>query len=385
MESPPPAPPRPRLVASDRRTDRTPLPALPLAHPTMLAPMEGVSHAVFRALLAEQGGIGCVCTEFVRVTATPLTRAVLAREVLFAPDVPLSVQVMGNLPEQMAEAAGAIADLGADIVDINLGCPVPKVVRKGVGAAMLRDLDLLHRVLAAMRARVPGLLTAKIRAGWDDAVQVRAIGEAVQAAGADWIVVHPRRRADFYAGVADWRPIAALKAALEIPVVGNGDVWYAKDVERMRAETGCDGVMIGRPALRNPWIFRQAAALARGEEPPAPDGDAVVAWVDEVVARYRSHAGGHDGFVVGKLKEWCAWLLRAHPQGEVHRGAVLRPTTVEGVVAGVRAAFGGRPAATLDLGADGQLGLELSGSAQQGAITAPPPSFVGPRAGPRAG
>ncbi len=369
---------RPALVPTDRRLDRSPLPGLPFRHPTMLAPLEGVSHPPFRALMAGKGGIGCVCTEFVRVTTEQLSPTVVEREVIFAPGTPLSVQVMGNLAEQMADAAEAMAVRGADIVDINLGCPVPKIVKKGVGAAMLKDLDLLYRVIAAMRARVPGLLSAKIRAGWDDKAHILAIGDAVQAAGADLIIVHPRRRADYYAGVADWRMIGELKAHLAIPVVGNGDCWYAADAGRMRAETGCDGVMLGRPALRNPWIFQQIDQLARGEEPIHPSGDDVVAWMDHVVATYRE-AFGKDRFVIGKLKEWCAYLVRAVPDDEAARGTILRPADVDGVLAGLRQVFAGRPASALDLDAFGSLHLERSGSALVAQDEAAPAQFVGPR------
>ena len=366
------------LVASDRRLDRTPLRGLPFAHPTMLAPLEGVSHPPFRALLAGKGGIGCVCTEFVRVTSEQLSPVVVEREVIFAPGTPLSVQVMGNLAEQMADAAEAMALRGADIVDINLGCPVPKIVKKGVGAAMLKDLDLLYRVIAAMRARVPGLLSAKIRAGWDDKGHILAIGDAVQAAGADLIIVHPRRRADYYAGVADWRMIGELKAHLAIPVVGNGDCWYAADAFRMRAETGCDGVMLGRPALRNPWVFQQIDEMARGVQPIHPSGDDVVAWMEHVVATYRG-AFGKDRFVIGKLKEWCAYLVRALPDNDAVRGQILRPVDVDGVMDAVRAVFTGRAARSLDLDAHGSLGLERSGSALIAHDEAAPAQFVGPR------
>ena len=278
----------------------------------------------------------------------------------------------------MADAAGAMAQRGADIVDINLGCPVPKIVKKGVGAAMLKDLDLLYRVISAMRARVPGLLSAKIRAGWDDKAHILAIGDAVQAAGADLIIVHQRRRADYYAGVADWRMIGELKAHLVITVVGNGDCWYAADAGRMRAETGCDGVMLGRPALRNPWIFQQIEQIARGEEPIHPSGDDVVAWMEHVVATYRA-AFGIDRFVIGKLKEWCAYLVRTLPDNEGSRGLILRPPDVDGVMVGLRTVFAGRSAESLDLGAHGSLALERSGSALLVQDDAAPMHFVGPR------
>src|SRR5690606_26877970 len=134
--------------------------------------------------------------------------------------------------------------------------------------------------VSCMRARTPGCLSAKIRAGFDDSAGAVAIARVIEDAGADFIVVHPRRRADFYQGVADWRIIGAIKERLRIPVIGNGDVWYAADALRMRAETGCDGVMIGRGALRNPWIFEQIDALSGGRPPPRPSGDDVLGHFD---------------------------------------------------------------------------------------------------------
>ena len=187
------------------------------AHPTMLAPMEGVSHPEFRRIFAERGGIGVVCTEFVRISRAPLHLESLAKHVVKAPGTPLSVQVMGNDAAKMADAAASVAHAGADVVDINLGCPAPRAVRKGVGAAMLKDPELLFSVLSSMRQRVDCLLSAKIRAGFEDAEHVVHIGRTVEKAGADFLVVHPRRRADFYEGVADWRIIRTLKDALGIP------------------------------------------------------------------------------------------------------------------------------------------------------------------------
>ena len=227
-----------------------------------------------------------LCTEFVRIAGASVAHKHLRRQVVKVPGVPLSVQVMGTHVEHMAESAGAIAAAGADVVDINLGRPAPRVVKKGAGSAMLKNPALLFDVLSAMREQVPGLLSAKIRAGFDDASGVVAIAQTVERAGADFIAVHPRRRADFYEGVADWRIIATLKRELGIPVVGNGDVWYAADALRMREETGCDAVMIGRPACRNPWIFEQIADLEAGRTPHHPCGAELVDWFEAVAARY---------------------------------------------------------------------------------------------------
>lgn len=333
---------------------------LPFAHPTMLAPMEGVTHPTFRALVADRGGLGAVCTEFVRVSRAPLSVAALRREVQKVEGVPLSVQVMGNDAEKMAEAASIVARAGADVVDVNLGCPMPRIVRKGVGAAMLKDPALLYDVLSRMRDAVPGYLSAKIRAGFDDADNVISIARVVEKAGADFIAVHPRRRADFYEGVADWRIIAVLVRELRIPVVGNGDVWYAADILRMQRETGCAGVMVGRPALRNPWIFRQAAALRAGEAPEHPSGDDVFAFLLEVRDRYT-----HDfGKTVGKMKELVRYLGRAVDDGRAFMSAACRLGTTDEILALAEKTLAGLPPERLDLDAHGTLGLETSGSAE---------------------
>ncbi len=330
----------------------------------VLAPMEGITHAEFRNLMAEKGGLALVCTEFVRVTQSPLGQAQLARAVVKPQGVPLSVQVMGNDPQRMAEAATRIEASGADVIDINLGCPMPRVVRKGVGAAMLKDPQLLERVLGLMRSATRGLLSAKIRAGFDDATRVVAIAQLVQAAGVDFITVHPRRRCDFYQGIADWRIIHTLKRELNIPVIGNGDVWYAADALRMRAETGCDGVMIGRPALRNPWIFEQIADLERGRAPRRPDGALVAEHLRSVITRYQERRVRRSQNLLGPLKEMLNWLARAVPEGAQRLRPALRLQSTEALLAFADRFFTPLSAQQLDLTAEGHLQLERSGSAR---------------------
>jgi tRNA-dihydrouridine synthase B len=300
----------------------------PWSEPTLLAPMEGVTHPVLRELLAERGGIGVVCTEFVRITQSPLSRKTLRKHVVRASGAALSVQVMGNDLDNMAEATEMVTAAGADIVDINLGCPAPKVVRKGVGSAMLKDRALLGRVVAAMRARTHLPLSAKIRAGFDDASSVVDIARTVQDAGADFITVHPRRRADFYRGVADWRIIERLVRALSIPVVGNGDAWYAADALRMQRETGCLAVMLGRPALRNPWIFLQLRALRNGDEAPRPTGADLLGHIRTLTERSRDSSSERG--LLGQLKEALSYLSRALPpeSGRQQLREVLREQTL---------------------------------------------------------
>jgi nifR3 family TIM-barrel protein len=333
--------------------------AFAFAPSTVLAPMEGVTHPTLRAMLAERGGLGLVSTEFVRISRAPVSARALAREVVKAPGVPLCVQVMGNDADKMAEAAGLVAQVGADVVDINLGCPAPRAVRKGVGSAMLKDVGLLGEVVGAMRRAVPGLLSAKIRAGFDDASGVVEIARALERVGVDHLTVHPRRRCDYYEGVADWRIVRVLKAELGIPVVGNGDVWYAADALRMIDETGCDAVMIGRPALRNPWIFEQLADLRAGRAPRRPSGADVVGFVREVVARYGAEVPGSS---IGKLKELLSYLGRAIRDERRFQRAVLRETRLDGILALVEATLAPLPPDALDLDATPRDPLERSGA-----------------------
>src|SRR5690606_27548418 len=273
----------------------------------------------------------------------------------------LSVQVMGNHIEQMAEATQLVTDAGADVVDINLGCPAPRAVRKGVGSAMLKDIGLLSRVIEAMRARTHLPLSAKIRAGYDDASAVLKIAQAVENAGADFITVHPRRRVDFYEGVADWRIIRTLAAELSIPVVGNGDIWYAEDALRMQEETGCAAVMLGRPALRNPWIFQQIEALREGRAAAQPDGEMVCRHLNHLALVLTESYPAMSA--LGMMKEQIRYLGTAlFDGGEYLRGA-LRSATVVELLAYSEATFAPLRAEDLDLSATAGP-LKRSGSAQ---------------------
>lgn len=337
--------------------------AISWAHPTMLAPLEGVSHPVFRQMIAEKGGVGIVCTEFVRIGTNPVSAKSMAQHVVKADGVPLSVQVMGTHVETMADAAGLTAEAGADVVDINLGCPSPRVVRKGAGSAMLKDPELLYNVICGMRERVPGLLSAKIRAGFDESESVVNNALTVQAAGADYLVVHPRRRCDFYTGVADWRIVKTLKEALDIPVMGNGDVWYAEDVQRIRDETGCDGVMMGRPALRNPWIFVQADDLANNRTPFAPDGRDLVEWMTDMHTRYTDTFHVLKRGPIGKMKEILTYIGRAVRDESHFRTTVLRINDLDDIMTYIEDYLSPLTATDLDLDAIPSEPLELRGSA----------------------
>ena len=329
----------------------------PFRPATLLAPMEGVSHPLFRAIIAAQGGVGVLCTEFVRISRAPIGADAVKRHVIKT-HVPLLVQLMGNEEGDMGDAAATLAAAGADVVDINMGCPTKRASKNGVGAAMLKDPELVTRVVTAMRRNVPGLISVKMRAGFDDAQHVLHLAKRIEDAGADFITIHPRLRSDQYRGVADWRIITRIKEAVKIPVVGNGDIWYAADALRMRRETGCDAVMIGRPAIRNPWIFRQIAQLERGEPVFRPSGRDLVTFIQTTATSYSAHFGPR---ALGMMKEMVRYCGRAIPDGNDTVRVMMRSQTLDALVETATAHIA--DIAELDLGPEGY--LERSGYAQR--------------------
>jgi tRNA-dihydrouridine synthase len=243
-----------------------------------------------------------------------------------------------------------VASAGAEVVDLNLGCPTSTAARKGVGAALLKDPAKLALLLGTMRRSVPGLLSAKLRAGFDTSDDALRNARLVEDAGLDFIAIHPRRRVDHYEGTADWRIIALIRRELRIPVIGNGDVWYARSALRMFEETKCDAVMLGRPALRNPWIFRQLGELLAGREPFRPSGADVAQHVLRLAAALATRLRDASHTPLGPLKEQLRYLCQAVPDGAALVRTLLRERSLDCFLEAVEEALTPLSAEVLDLG-----------------------------------
>jgi tRNA-dihydrouridine synthase B len=328
------------IPASYKVRDRTVAPA------TVLAPMAGVTDTVFRRVIRALGGCGLIMTEFTSAEGLSRQASRTLRYLYFAEDEhPISAQIFGAEPSVMAHAAGLSEELGFDFVDINLGCPAKKVVKCG-GSGLLRDLTQLEQVLRAVRAAIQIPLTIKIRAGWDEkSIVAVEVARMAEQCGVEGIAVHPRTRVQGYSGHADWNVIRAVRDAVRMTVIGNGDIERPEDVERMIAETGCDAVMIGRAAATNPWIFRQIEDFkSTGVYQEPTEGD-----------RYRLLTGYFGDLIaaelpdaIGKMKQFACWFTHGVRNGSELRRRVHESRTthevlerVEDFFAPIAAAQGG--------------------------------------------
>ncbi len=295
-----------------------------------LAPLAGVSDRPFRLLCREQGA-AFAYTEMVSahglIHGNGQTESYLDRD---PSESPFAVQIFAAEPEALARGAEAAVARGADLVDINMACPVRKVCGTGAGAALARDPRAVEAAVRAVRAAAGVPVTVKIRSGWDAlSVNCVEVARAAEAGGAAAVALHGRTRAQGYAGTADWCAIRAVKQAVGIPVLGSGDVWSAADALRMRAETGCDFVLVARGACGNPWIFRELAAAERGlPPPPAPGREEWMALVLRHVELQIAHArrkrpeqdpGAAERAAVRALRAHLLWYTRGRRGGAAFR------------------------------------------------------------------
>jgi nifR3 family TIM-barrel protein len=293
----------------------------------VLAPMVGVTDSIFRRMVLGIGGCGLVCSEMTNAASVSTKASKRHHQLDYLPEErPIAMQLSGSEPELVANAARMVEQLGADILDINCGCPSPKVTGGGHGSALLRDLPKMERLLKAVRAAVQIPITLKFRAGWDEAsLNYVETAKMAEAAGVAALALHPRTREQGYAGEADWRRVAEVKRAVRIPVIGSGDVKDAADALHRLRESGADGVMIGRAAMANPWIFLQIAQLRRGEPPFVPTAadkrELLLNYLDLCLAELP------ERLALNKLKQLIGRFAVGLPGSAALREAVHRSTT----------------------------------------------------------
>ena len=289
-----------------------------------LAPMAGATNAPFR-LIARECGSGLTTTEEMDAASVLFqTPHAISAAAYYAAERPLAMQLLGKSPEALAEAAARCEALGADVVDLNMGCPVPKITGKGKGAALMRDVPAAARILRAMRAAIRVPLTIKIRGGWDDThLNAVEIARMAEAEGVDAVTVHPRTRAQQFTGKAPWTIIAEVVDAVRIPVTGNGDVRSAAEAHLMVAATGCRSVMIGRGALGRPWVFDEGYEAL----PPA----ARWAYRTRVIARHAALIEEHCGerHALTQLKKHLAWYTDGIGHARECRLALFQARTAD--------------------------------------------------------
>ena len=366
----------------EKRTGESPVPTRSVVVPasvmmgkirispaTVLAPMAGVTDTVFRRFIRNLGGCGLIMTEFTSADGVLRKKDQKAKRYLhfYEDEHPISAQLFGSDPQVMAEAARMVEGLGFDLVDLNLGCPAKKVVKCNGGSGLLRDLPAIARIFEAVRAAVKIPFTVKFRAGWnDDEIVCVELARMAESCGLAAVALHARTREMGYSGNARWEWIAAVKDAVKIAVIGNGDIRSPEDACAMVAQTGCDAVMIGRMAPSNPWIFRQieqyCAAMRDGAA--TPDGG-----VRGYKMRYEQPSEG-DRYqmirtyfqmlieeelpdAVGKMKQFASWFTHGVPGGAGLRKAIYESKSAVEILGRVEEFFEARLCAAGALASEG--------------------------------
>jgi tRNA-dihydrouridine synthase B len=310
-----------------------------IAPATVLAPMAGVTDTVFRRFIRNLGGCGLIMTEFTSADGVLRAKDQKAKRYLhfYEDEHPISAQLFGSDPKVMADAARLVQDLGFDLVDLNLGCPAKKVVKCNGGSGLLRDLPAIGKIFEAVRAAIKIPFTVKFRAGWDDEnIICVELAKMAEDCGLCAVALHARTREQGYSGAARWEWITAIKQAVKIPVIGNGDIRTPADACAIMAQTGCDAVMIGRTAPANPWIFRQIEqynASGRYEEPAEADRYQMIRTYFQMLIEEELPDA------VGKMKQFASWFTHGVPGGAGLRKAIYESKSAPEILARVEEFF----------------------------------------------
>jgi len=294
---------------------------------TVLAPLAGVSDAPFRQICKEFGA-GLVFTEMVSADGLVHGNQPSLDYCYFdLSERPIGIQLFGHQPETLAEAAAMVSSFKPDFIDVNMGCPVPKVVKRGAGSALLKNLPLIREIVTQMKASTTIPLLAKIRSGWSAGESIAVeVAQLLAECGCTAVTIHPRTQAEKFHGQADWQIIQAVKKAVTIPVIGNGDVLTPEDARQMLLETGCDLVMIGRGALGNPWLFRQINTyLEDGTLLPVPDYSERFAICLRHFQRALSMMG--ERYILTNMRKQIGWYTRGMPESTIFRQQLFQAKT----------------------------------------------------------
>jgi len=307
--------------------------------PLILSPMAGVTDYTFRRLIKRRGGVGLVVSEFISVEGLTRHNPKSKRQMQFDEEErPFAVQIFGGNPERMAMGAEMAEEVGADILDVNCGCPAPKVVKNGGGSGLLKDLPRLETILKEIKKSISIPLTLKLRTGFSDA-SINCVDAAKMAeqCGVEHIQLHGRTKEQGYKGMANWDWVREIKKAVKIPVSGNGDVTTIEYGLRRWRETGCDGILIGRGAMQNPWIFRQFQDALEGREPYQPDLEEKKAVLLEFFEMLREELP--EIVALGKMKQLAGQFTKGLVGGAQFRQTLYHSHSAEEILDNITVYF----------------------------------------------
>jgi nifR3 family TIM-barrel protein len=310
-----------------------------LEEPLILAPMAGITDQYFRLILKRIGGVGLVTMEFISSEALTRGNERTRHMMQFAEEErPLAIQIYGSHPERMGDAAEFVQAMGADVVDINMGCPANKILKGCSGAALMGDLDLARDIIRTVRRRVSIPLTVKFRVGLDEArSNYLDLGRLCESEGVDAVALHARTARQMFSGQANWEHIRRLKEAVGIPVSGNGDVENPADAVSLWKGTGCDGVMIGRAAVKNPWIFREIAAARSGaiaREPTIEERRDLILYHFSLLREHEE-----ERLALHKIRTFTGWYMHGLPNGRILRQKINGLSSVSQFIDEIEAFF----------------------------------------------